>query len=477
MAPTGRKPTVELKAILQLTRGSAPKRLSLIEALHLIYMVVPYIVVGIPYQIIFKHLLPMLTFNRIFKSSIRTNIGRPMFADLVARFTYYILARATVGQARATLFGRGWPHSVGFASPYWSGKRRWIKEVREPGVTGRWLADDTTARKDDDLVMLWVHGGGFCLDTAGLAQPFWAVLMTEMLLKRKIRFSVFQLDYELAPEFRWPSQIKETLATYIYLVRDQGIDPRRICFGGDSAGGNIVMGTLLHLARPSPDITMPASYGELPPVPGAAFLMSPFCKLYSEARSRFVYADEDLIEHRAATAAAMDYVGEDNTEFSHFVSWNPRHLIQSPFNEVKMKVAQHRREQPGKAAERESAVQRAERMFANPYISPSQCDDPDWLKAAFPARTLVSWGDREILRDDIIQFVERAEKAGVPIERLRKPLGVHDWILYDWTMPGFATTHTRGVESTQRYGVERLASFLEACTDEKAALRASDTKV
>ena len=159
----------------------------------------------------------------------------------------------------------------------------------------------------------------------------------------------------------------------------------------------------------------------------AAFLMSPFCKLYSEARSRFVYADEDLIEHRcvgervsrltssaqrlvrlrlmrvsdSGTAAAMDYVGEDNNEFSHFVSWNPRHLIQSPFNEVKMKVAQHRREQPGKAAERESAVQRAERMFANPYISPSQCDDPDWLKAAFPARTLVSWGDREILRDDV----------------------------------------------------------------------------
>ena len=144
----------------------------------------------------------------------------------------------------------------------------------------------------------------------------------------------------------------------------------------------------------------------------------------------------------------MDYVGEDNTEFSHFVSFNPRHLIQSPFNEVKMKVAQHRRKQPQKAAERESAVQRAERMFANPYISPSECDDPEWLKEAFPARTLVSWGDREILRDDvrarvsdcltrqIIEFVERAEKAGVPVERLRKPLGVHDWILYDWTMPG-----------------------------------------
>lgn len=77
----------------------------------------------------------------------------------------------------------------------------------------------------------------------------------------------------------------------------------------------------------------------------------------------------------------------------------------------------------------------------------------------------------------IIEFVERAEKAGVPVERLRKPLGVHDWVLYDWTMPGFARTHTKGAESTQRYGVERLASFLQAAVDERAALRADPDKV
>lgn len=129
--------------------------------------------------------------------------------------------------------------------------------------------------------------------------------------------------------------------------------------------------------------------------------MSPFCKLYSEAPSRLAYADEDLIEHRAATAAAMDLVGEDNSEFSHFVSFNPRHLIQSPFDEVRMKVAEHRAHQPAKAAERETAVQRAQRMFQSPYISPSQCHDPEWLREAFPDRTLVSWGDREILRDDV----------------------------------------------------------------------------
>lgn len=113
---------------------------------------------AMPYQIVFKHLLPMLTFNRVFSSSISKTIGRPMFADLVARFTYYLLARVTVAQGRATLFGRGWPHAVGFANPHWYGKKRWITDVREPGVTGRWLANPGTERKDDDLVLLWVHG-------------------------------------------------------------------------------------------------------------------------------------------------------------------------------------------------------------------------------------------------------------------------------------------------------------------------------
>lgn len=42
MAPAQRKPTVlELKACLNLVRGSAPKRLSVLEAVHLIYMIVP----------------------------------------------------------------------------------------------------------------------------------------------------------------------------------------------------------------------------------------------------------------------------------------------------------------------------------------------------------------------------------------------------------------------------------------------------
>lgn len=60
-----------------------------------------------------------------------------------------------------------------------------------------------------------------------------------MNLKRKIQFSIFLLDYELAPESFYPSQLIETLAGYSYLVNHLNIKPSRICLSGDSAGGNL----------------------------------------------------------------------------------------------------------------------------------------------------------------------------------------------------------------------------------------------
>lgn len=72
--------------------------------------------------------------------------------------------------------------------------------------------------------------------------------------------SLFSLDYELAPEYVWPSQIVETLTGYSYLVHQLGIRPARVCIAGDSAGGPIIHSTLLHLARPSPDISLPPQY-------------------------------------------------------------------------------------------------------------------------------------------------------------------------------------------------------------------------
>lgn len=52
--------------------------------------------------------------------------------------------------------------------------------------------------------------------------------MKEMYIKRGIKFSVFQLDYEMAPDYQFPSQLIEITATYAWMVNKLGIDPKKV---------------------------------------------------------------------------------------------------------------------------------------------------------------------------------------------------------------------------------------------------------
>ena len=155
-----------------------------------------------------------------------------------------------------------------YSLPSWRKHKAWRSYVAEPGVTGRWIADHSTQRKDDDFVLFFVHGGGFVVDTGGTCQLFWLHLMKELNLKRGIKFSIFQLDYEMAPDYQYPSQLIEISAAYAWMVNKLGIDPKKICMSGDSAGGQLIAAELLHLSRPSPEISIPKSFGPLPPTPG-----------------------------------------------------------------------------------------------------------------------------------------------------------------------------------------------------------------
>jgi acetyl esterase len=58
------------------------------------------------------------------------------------------------------------------------------------------------------------------------------------------------VDYKLAPEYQWPTQIEETEFVVRWLFEhasERGVDPNRIGLGGDSAGGNITCTVCLKL--------------------------------------------------------------------------------------------------------------------------------------------------------------------------------------------------------------------------------------
>tara|TARA_B100000446_G_scaffold16724_2_gene14220 strand:- start:3003 stop:3917 length:915 start_codon:yes stop_codon:yes gene_type:complete len=105
------------------------------------------------------------------------------------------------------------------------------------GVPARWFEASGTA---DDGVVLYFHGGGYVLGSLKTH----AELMGRC--SRACGVKVLGVDYRLAPENIFPAAVEDGVKSYRWLL-DQDIDPQRIMLAGDSAGGGLVMATILSL--------------------------------------------------------------------------------------------------------------------------------------------------------------------------------------------------------------------------------------
>ncbi|MCC8165392.1 MAG: alpha/beta hydrolase [Planctomycetes bacterium] len=135
--------------------------------------------------------------------------------------------------------------------------------VSRDGVAGVWF---TPAGAAPDKVVLYYHGGGFIYGDAMTAE---AIVGT---LAEKAGIRGFSLDYPLAPEATYPAAHDNAVAAYEMLLRD-GFKPENIVLAGDSAGGNLVLGTLLRLRE------------RHIPLPAGAFLLSPWTLLGGKEES------------------------------------------------------------------------------------------------------------------------------------------------------------------------------------------------
>ena len=88
-------------------------------------------------------------------------------------------------------------------------------------------------------VILWMHGGGFVL---GDVDDSVAHRMS-IRLSKYIQGIVININYRLAPEFKWPTQPEDCYSVlkwvYEHGKEKLGADVDRIAVGGDSAGGNL----------------------------------------------------------------------------------------------------------------------------------------------------------------------------------------------------------------------------------------------
>lgn len=105
----------------------------------------------------------------------------------------------------------------------------------EKKVCGEWLEADNAGR----AVILYIHGGGYVACSAATHRPITAALA------RLSRCRVFSLDYRLAPTHRFPAALDDAFAAYRWLLEEKGQPASALALAGDSAGGGLVLATLL----------------------------------------------------------------------------------------------------------------------------------------------------------------------------------------------------------------------------------------
>lgn len=91
-------------------------------------------------------------------------------------------------------------------------------------------------RNPDQTVMLFFHGGGFCIGDVDTHHEFCHAVCEQT------GWPVVSVDYRLAPEFPAPTALRDCIAAYGWLAKNcqtLGALPSRIVLAGDSAGGGL----------------------------------------------------------------------------------------------------------------------------------------------------------------------------------------------------------------------------------------------
>jgi acetyl esterase len=92
--------------------------------------------------------------------------------------------------------------------------------------------------------LIYMHGGGFMQGSLNS----WDHFLRDLV--RQSGAAVMSVDYRLSPEYKFPVAFEETVAMVRLMTAhgaDQGIDPKRLAIGGDSAGANLAIAAALAL--------------------------------------------------------------------------------------------------------------------------------------------------------------------------------------------------------------------------------------
>ncbi|KAF4618228.1 hypothetical protein D9613_011550 [Agrocybe pediades] len=264
--------------------------------------------------------------------------------------------------------------------------KAFLKETKMPEITdeleggGRLL---WVGPKEVDRVLLYCHGGGFVTCLADFHLHYCLHLKNELesRLDGK-RVGVAVLEYSLAPDFPFPTQLKQLVAA-VNLLFSNGVKPENLHLIGDSAGANLVVQLLSHTLHPLPSVPASPLQGSQSKL-GGVYLMSPWASLLGDFPSAKVNA---------------------NTE------WVTQDLSISMGKMVLARVPEEQRA----------------------YLEIAKAPK-DWFNGVnqLVNRVLVTLGEKECLSDPIIILIEALKQYHPSVQVAIEPHGVHNDILQDF---------------------------------------------
>ncbi|MDT0617109.1 alpha/beta hydrolase [Salinisphaera sp. P385] len=206
---------------------------------------------------------------------------RPLLRALVRRTVQPMMSpRMPVGLRRT------WMAAMARTNPCPRGVRR--SDTRVDSIPLETLAP-VEAGPD---TILYLHGGGYVFGSPATHRALTGHLA--LATGATVRVP----DYRLAPEHPFPAARDDALAVYRWLL-DRGIEPSRILFAGDSAGGGLALSTAMALHEAGL------------PQPAGLALISPWADLTGSGRSMTTHADIDpMLTTDFAAYAARAYAGD-----------------------------------------------------------------------------------------------------------------------------------------------------------------------
>ncbi len=151
-----------------------------------------------------------------------------------------------------------------------------IKPEQLAGLPVEWVTPRKLTQPDTAPICLYLHGGAFVMGGLNSHRD----LAAQLAQRAQIR--LLMVDYRLAPEHPFPAALDDALAVYRALLA-QGIPAQRLLLGGDSAGGNLALGTAQ------------AIQAQGLPLPTALLLFSPWLDLTGHSPSRLANAASDVM--------------------------------------------------------------------------------------------------------------------------------------------------------------------------------------